>query len=86
MTDNTNFNSDENTLIDFGFETIPVSEKESRVRAVFDSVASSYDVMNDVMSLGIHRAWKDTHIRMISPTPAMHLIDLAGDRQSSFRH
>ena len=78
MTDNTNFNSNETTLIDFGYESIPTSEKESRVRAVFDSVASSYDVMNDIMSLGIHRAWKDTLIRMISPSPSMHLVDLAG--------
>jgi len=64
--------------IDFGDEIIPASEKSGRVRAVFDSVASSYDIMNDVMSLGIHRRWKDTLIRLISPTADQHLIDLAG--------
>ena len=77
MTDNPNFNSDDTTLIDFGYESIPVSEKESRVRAVFDGVASSCIFMNDIMSLGIHRVWKDTLIRMIN-LPTMHLVDLAG--------
>ena len=70
--------SADSSLIDFGYETIPLNEKEGRVRAVFDSVASSYDVMNDVMSLGIHRLWKDTLIKMINPNPNMHLVDLAG--------
>ncbi len=46
------------TLTDFGFASIPKDEKKSRVRAVFDSVAEQYDVMNDVMSLGLHRLWK----------------------------
>lgn len=65
-------------LIDFGDEIIAAEEKEGRVRAVFDSVASSYDVMNDVMSLGIHRLWKDTLMNMINPMADQHLIDLAG--------
>jgi len=64
--------------IDFGYETIPAGEKAGRVRAVFDSVASSYDVMNDVMSLGVHRMWKDTLIRHIGPRAGLHLVDLAG--------
>jgi hypothetical protein len=42
----------------FGFRDIPVAEKKPMVRAVFDSVAQKYDVMNDLMSLGVHRAWK----------------------------
>ena len=46
------------TLTDFGFASIPKDEKKSRVRAVFDSVAEQYDIMNDVMSLGLHRLWK----------------------------
>ena len=46
------------TLTDFGFASIPKDEKKSRVRAVFDSVAGQYDIMNDVMSLGLHRLWK----------------------------
>ena len=63
---------------DFGYATIPASEKAGRVRAVFDSVASSYDVMSDVMSLGIHRYWKDRLISLISPDTGQHLVDLAG--------
>ena len=43
----------------FGFETVPEQDKAGRVRGVFTSVASKYDVMNDVMSVGIHRLWKD---------------------------
>lgn len=55
MTEKDNDNSD---LADFGFESVPWKEKKPRVRAVFDSVAERYDVMNDVMSLGMHRLWK----------------------------
>ncbi|OKL61188.1 2-methoxy-6-polyprenyl-1,4-benzoquinol methylase, mitochondrial [Talaromyces atroroseus] len=51
----------------FGFENIPEGEKESRVGAVFSSVASSYDTMNDLMSLGIHRLWKDHFVRSLNP-------------------
>ncbi|KAM5462586.1 2-hexaprenyl-6-methoxy-1,4-benzoquinone methyltransferase [Microsporum audouinii] len=51
----------------FGFETVRESEKESRVGAVFSSVASSYDTMNDCMSLGIHRLWKDYFVRSLNP-------------------
>lgn len=64
--------------IDFGFEEIPRSEKASRVRGVFDSVASSYDVMNDVMSLGVHRIWKDMTISRLNPQPGETLLDVAG--------
>ena len=66
------------TPIDFGYDTVRAEDKAGRVREVFDSVASSYDVMNDVMSLGIHRLWKDRLISMISPASGQHLIDLAG--------
>ncbi len=65
-------------LIDFGHELIPTTQKQQRVNDVFRSVASSYDVMNDVMSLGIHRLWKDSLINLISPEPGHRLIDLAG--------
>ncbi|KAL2044739.1 hypothetical protein N7G274_002514 [Stereocaulon virgatum] len=51
----------------FGFENVPESEKESRVGAVFSSVASSYDTMNDLMSLYIHRLWKDRFVRSLNP-------------------
>lgn len=69
---------DPDDLIDFGYDTVRAGDKAGRVRGVFDSVASSYDIMNDVMSLGIHRLWKDRLIRMIAPLPGQHLVDLAG--------
>ncbi len=80
MTIKTTTTIDPDQPIDFGNETITARQKEGRVRAVFDSVASSYDVMNDVMSLGIHRLWKDRLINMVmSPVSAnQHLVDLAG--------
>jgi demethylmenaquinone methyltransferase/2-methoxy-6-polyprenyl-1,4-benzoquinol methylase len=65
-------------LVDFGDQLIPASTKQQRVNDVFRSVASSYDVMNDVMSLGIHRLWKDQLMNMITPEPHQQLIDLAG--------
>lgn len=64
--------------IDFGFETVPLAEKQSRVRGVFDSVARNYDVMNDAMSMGIHRVWKDMTITKVNPQPGQVLIDVAG--------
>lgn len=71
-------NASQPDQVDFGFSTIPAAEKAGRVRQVFDSVASSYDIMNDVMSLGIHRLWKDRLIQLISPNNGQHLVDLAG--------
>ena len=70
--------TDPQELIDFGHELIPAAQKQQRVNDVFRSVASSYDVMNDIMSLGIHRLWKDSLINLISPEPGHKLIDLAG--------
>jgi demethylmenaquinone methyltransferase/2-methoxy-6-polyprenyl-1,4-benzoquinol methylase len=64
--------------IDFGFEDVPVDEKARRVRGVFDSVASNYDLMNDAMSLGVHRVWKDMAITKVNPQPGEILIDVAG--------
>ena len=69
-------NSDETTH--FGFRDIPVAEKKPMVRAVFDSVARKYDVMNDLMSLGIHRAWKSIFTTRLDPRPHRTLLDLAG--------
>lgn len=62
----------------FGFEDVPVAEKASRVRGVFNSVADQYDVMNDAMSAGIHRLWKDYLIQTLNPRRPMHLLDVAG--------
>jgi len=65
-------------VADFGFREVPAEEKSRLVRGVFDSVASRYDLMNDLMSLGIHRLWKSTFIDMLRPRPEMHLLDVAG--------
>ncbi len=62
----------------FGFRDVPVAEKKPMVRAVFDSVAGRYDVMNDLMSLGIHRAWKSVFTTRLDPRPNRTLLDLAG--------
>ena len=63
---------------DFGFQTVPESEKAGRVRGVFTSVASRYDIMNDVMSMGIHRVWKDAMMDWLAPRPGQRLLDVAG--------
>lgn len=75
--DNTNAPRDQD-LSDFGAKTIPTQEKQQHVNAVFDSVATSYDLMNDALSLGIHRLWKDCLINLIAPQQGQNLIDLAG--------
>lgn len=62
----------------FGFETVPENEKATRVQGVFGSVASKYDIMNDVMSVGIHRVWKDAMMDWIAPRPGQRLLDVAG--------
>lgn len=62
----------------FGRETIPEAEKAGRVQGVFSSVASKYDVMNDVMSMGIHRIWKDAMMDWLAPRPGQKLLDVAG--------
>lgn len=63
---------------DFGFERVPLEEKPRLVRLVFDSVASRYDLMNDLMSGGIHRLWKAEMIRRLNPRPGQVLLDVAG--------
>ena len=62
----------------FGFQDIPEGEKAGRVRGVFGSVASKYDVMNDAMSFGIHRIWKDAMMDWLAPRPGTRLLDVAG--------
>lgn len=62
----------------FGFETVPEDEKAGRVHGVFTNVASKYDVMNDAMSLGIHRVWKDAMLDWLAPRPGQKLLDVAG--------
>tara|TARA_B100001123_G_scaffold401841_1_gene488940 strand:+ start:3599 stop:4324 length:726 start_codon:yes stop_codon:yes gene_type:complete len=66
------------TKTHFGFETIDSEQKTGRVRAVFDSVASRYDVMNDVMSAGMHRLWKDRFVGSLKLRDGLQILDLAG--------
>ncbi len=62
---------------DFGFRRVPRAAKRGMVRAVFDSVAPRYDLMNDLMSLGVHRAWKSVLVTALDPGPRRTLLDLA---------
>lgn len=62
----------------FGFQQVLEEDKAKRVRGVFDSVAGDYDLMNDVMSLGIHRLWKRLAIEMANIQPGQQILDLAG--------
>ncbi|XP_018558256.1 2-methoxy-6-polyprenyl-1,4-benzoquinol methylase, mitochondrial [Lates calcarifer] len=62
----------------FGFETVPEAEKAKRVYKVFENVAQKYDIMNDAMSLGIHRLWKDSLLHVMNPQPGAQLLDVAG--------
>jgi len=63
---------------DFGFEKVKTGDKAARVGRVFDSVAERYDVMNDLMSAGIHRWWKAEMVRALRPRAGQRLIDVAG--------
>jgi len=69
---------DTQTTTHFGVQTVPESEKASKVQGVFGSVASKYDIMNDVMSMGIHRIWKDAMMDWIAPRAGQRLLDVAG--------
>ena len=62
----------------FGFQEVDESEKSARVRSVFDSVASNYDVMNDLMSVGLHRLWKRYTVLVADLSLGMKVLDIAG--------
>ena len=64
--------------VSFGYEEVSPEEKTRRVGAVFSSVAKKYDVMNDAMSLGLHRLWKDTFVRRVRPRAGEQILDMAG--------
>ena len=70
--------SDHDRKADFGFEQVAEKEKAARVAGVFDSVASRYDLMNDVMSAGLHRVWKAFTVRHANVRPGMKVLDIAG--------
>lgn len=63
---------------DFGYQQVPVAEKAKRVAAVFDSVAGKYDLMNDLMSFGVHRLWKSFTLERSGVRPAQRVLDIAG--------
>ncbi len=67
----------EEDTTDFGYQRVPVTEKAGRVRRVFDSVANKYDVMNDAMSLGIHRVWKRVTAELTHLREGQRVLDLA---------
>ena len=62
----------------FGFTDVAASEKPRLVRGVFDRVAKRYDLMNDLMSVGVHRLWKDAVASRLNPQPGEVIIDCAG--------
>lgn len=62
----------------FGFRDVDAAEKAGLVRGVFDRVASRYDLMNDVMSAGVHRVWKDMTAARLNPQPGETIVDCAG--------
>jgi demethylmenaquinone methyltransferase / 2-methoxy-6-polyprenyl-1,4-benzoquinol methylase len=64
--------------VSFGYEDVAPAEKTARVGGVFASVASSYDLMNDAMSAGMHRLWKDRFVRRVKPRAGEQILDMAG--------
>ena len=64
--------------VSFGYQDVAVSEKTERVREVFTSVARNYDRMNDAMSGGMHRLWKDRFVRRVKPRRGEFILDMAG--------
>ena len=71
-------NEQQESTTHFGFETVSRKDKQDRVRGVFDSVASRYDIMNDMMSFGVHRLWKRFTVEVSALRPGQQVLDLAG--------
>jgi demethylmenaquinone methyltransferase/2-methoxy-6-polyprenyl-1,4-benzoquinol methylase len=70
--------SNSDRLVDFGFEKVAWEEKARRVRSVFASVAGKYDIMNDLMSFGVHRLWKQFTLSLTGLRPGQRALDVAG--------
>ena len=72
--------ADRQSTTSFGFKTVPTADKQGLVRGVFDAVADKYDLMNDLMSGGLHRLWKARMIEALymRPNAPLHLVDVAG--------
>ncbi|MEA2845035.1 MAG: demethylmenaquinone methyltransferase / 2-methoxy-6-polyprenyl,4-benzoquinol methylase, partial [Rhodospirillaceae bacterium] len=62
----------------FGYRDVPAADKAGLVRQVFESVAPRYDLMNDLMSVGVHRLWKNTLVNVVNPRPGERFLDVAG--------
>ncbi|WP_434353982.1 bifunctional demethylmenaquinone methyltransferase/2-methoxy-6-polyprenyl-1,4-benzoquinol methylase UbiE [Psychrobacter sp. HD31] len=73
-----NIQTDAEETTHFGYKTVKKSEKEEKVAEVFTSVASKYDIMNDLMSFGIHRLWKRYAISLTGVRSGQHVLDIAG--------
>jgi demethylmenaquinone methyltransferase/2-methoxy-6-polyprenyl-1,4-benzoquinol methylase len=71
-------NASSKSTASFGFRDVPEEQKEGLVREVFASVARRYDIMNDVMSAGVHRLWKDAMVEWLNPQPGQRILDVAG--------
>ncbi len=65
-------------MASFGFEDVPAAEKTAKVGEVFARVARRYDIMNDAMSAGMHRSWKDRFVRLVRPREGEAILDMAG--------
>jgi demethylmenaquinone methyltransferase/2-methoxy-6-polyprenyl-1,4-benzoquinol methylase len=70
--------SSNSETVSFGYEQVSPEEKTRRVGGVFSSVARKYDIMNDAMSAGMHRLWKDKFVRRLKPRRGEHILDMAG--------
>jgi len=73
-----NKETESQATVDFGFRQVPVAEKVNRVAEVFSSVAGKYDLMNDLMSLGVHRLWKKFALEVSGVRAGQRVLDLAG--------
>ncbi|RGP35796.1 bifunctional demethylmenaquinone methyltransferase/2-methoxy-6-polyprenyl-1,4-benzoquinol methylase UbiE [Pseudotabrizicola alkalilacus] len=69
---------DDKSTTHFGYQTVPEADKAGMVHGVFTRVASKYDIMNDLMSVGVHRLWKDAMMDWLAPRPGQRLLDVAG--------
>src|SRR3954470_6516973 len=68
----------EEETVSFGYRDVAPEEKPALVRDIFSSVARRYDLMNDLMSAGVHRLWKDQFVDWLNPQPGMAALDVAG--------
>ncbi|PPR77367.1 MAG: Ubiquinone/menaquinone biosynthesis C-methyltransferase UbiE [Alphaproteobacteria bacterium MarineAlpha2_Bin1] len=74
---NTNKKTEKNNFTHFGSKSVPISQKTRLVKEVFESVAKNYDLMNDLMSLGLHRKWKDSLVKKIYFRENLKILDVA---------